>query len=894
MTPDAGRTPMKRLASLFAALLAAAVAPCVAAPSLDLTINRGRIYLGESIVAEVSLRDFTGTPPVPSFSGGSPARVEYGGSRSFTQSYTSIVNGRRESSVTSSTVFTFVFTPEQAGAFSTGDVSVDIGGGKSLSAKAKGAVVVAPQELDYVSLSLSCPDKSVTIESGFTIRLEVGLRSLPEPFGGYEPFSAKSPLALSARFLDFPETQGLKSPSPSDALNPFVANSPSLPFFTINGYTASSSPFAGFPSFASPFADQVAKFRPEPEKRELGGTNWWFYTFSFDFTALEEGEYTFGPVSLKGNVFSTPPGGGEPAPSDIYAVAPSIAVKVLPPPEEGRPDCFCGGVGRSMQVKSSLDTQKCKVGDPIILTVDISGDVNPMSLRPPPVASLPGLSANFRIYGDHVESESIPNGKRFRFRLRPLSSGTLEIPPIQAAFYDIRGSRYATVASDAIPIQVEATTQISVSGAPETDDSGTILPEGIIWGATDDFSIRIPFLGSTVDCGEILTRMWPALLLVPPLLWLAVLAGRASLRDFRAYRAATRVRRNSARARRAFARAARRGLAGAGADKAVSALRDFASAILDDDSMSLTSAEAMAGLAAKGLPSDASRTFSTAFSNFEGMQFGTGGGQAESVPCDAGQVDFAMKKLATAAAAPWARKSRTPAMRLCCSMIVAALAAALACVAVQRAAQRRDLGRAALPNRIPPAFDWDRVQGAMASASDTASFTEAARLYSELVSSGYATYPLLHNLGVAMLLSGEPRAAAAALDLSANWTGALGEVRMNRMLASKLLSGSASLPLQFYAFPWHFFIGLKWRMAIAAASWCLIWILLAFGLKRKAGKPFRRAAFATAILAAGFAISVAVSCARIADAKSVLTYSSSGGAASSGDPAATQADGGLP
>ena len=62
-------------AALAAAFLAA---NAVASPTLSLSVDRERVYLGDSVVARVTLEDGDQNPPPPAFSGGTPsATVEY-------------------------------------------------------------------------------------------------------------------------------------------------------------------------------------------------------------------------------------------------------------------------------------------------------------------------------------------------------------------------------------------------------------------------------------------------------------------------------------------------------------------------------------------------------------------------------------------------------------------------------------------------------------------------------------------------------------------------------------------------------------------------------------------------------------------------------------------------
>ena len=149
-------------AALAAAFLAA---NAVASPTLSLSVDRERVYLGDSVVARVTLEDGDQNPPPPAFSGGTPsATVEYLGPQSSFSQRITLINGRRKSVVESSTVFTFLFTPTEAGVFETGAVSA-MAGGRKLECPSRRVEVVAPEDLDFAKASLSSPEKSAIVES---------------------------------------------------------------------------------------------------------------------------------------------------------------------------------------------------------------------------------------------------------------------------------------------------------------------------------------------------------------------------------------------------------------------------------------------------------------------------------------------------------------------------------------------------------------------------------------------------------------------------------------------------------------------------------------------------------------------------------------------------------
>lgn len=799
-------------------MMAATVALCAAAePTLQLSLDRNRIYLGESVVARVSLNDGGQNPPAPKFVGGSPASIDYRGPQSSFSSYTTIVNGRRENVVNSSTTFTFVLTPSEAGLFDTGRPTLAING-KTLSCPSEKVRVMAPEDLDFVKATLSCPEKSVLVDGRFRIEATVSVRALPEPNASFEPIHPQRPLSLTAAYLDFPEAEGLRPPAAQDALNPLVAPNASLPYFTINGYQSSAFDFpgfGGFPSFGSPFRDNPVHFRPAPERVEEGGTNWWRYTFSTEYLATAEGTYSFGPLALKGSVITGAKPDGTAEMSELYIVAPAVEVRVTPPPEEGRPAWYSGAVGRSMAAKASLDAVRCKVGDPLTLTLDITGDVSAAAIRPPDIASQPGMPASFRIYGDHVESESIDGGKRFKYRLRPLEAGTLEFPAVLTAYYDSSEGRYETVSTDPIPLQVDATTQIAISAPGDgTDGDGASMPDGIVFAATDDLSVPLPFGLGALEAESLLAR-WPRWLLLPPGTWLLLLALKRTIAALRRWRWATRHRRAAHRARRRYARATQANQTA----EALSAARALAAALMEEDAPSLTAKEFRERAARRGLDASEVAALANAMEALETTEYGRA--SSPGAPRDLGEAEHGRS-----------RSSSTPqdlAALRSPPALVSIVATAIAATLLLAAGLLTPPMHIAL-ERAPDPFDWERAQGVLAAAQSSDDFSEAARLYTEMADAGAATGPLFHNLGVALLMAGEPRAAARALDRAFRWRGASPELVNNRDATQRAIAAEdhdvSPTPSPFK----RLVPPVQVRVAAFAAAWLLLWLALAVRL----------------------------------------------------------------
>ncbi len=159
------------------------------------------------------------------------------------------------------------------------------------------------------------------------------------------------------------------------------------------------------------------------------------------------------------------------------------AMPVLPLPEQGRPADFSGAIGR-FTIEASASPGTVSVGDPLTLTVRVSGRGNFERLALPGLADIDGWktytpSAQFRS-ADGVGYEGV---KEFEQALIPKDASRKEIPPVSLCYFDPDASAYATANTKAIPVRVEpARTADRAASAPAAarqpaQNSAALSPE---------------------------------------------------------------------------------------------------------------------------------------------------------------------------------------------------------------------------------------------------------------------------------------------------------------------------------------------------------------------------------------------------------------------------------
>jgi len=150
----------------------------------------------------------------------------------------------------------------------------------------------------------------------------------------------------------------------------------------------------------------------------------------------------------------------------------STIVVAVEPPTQGRPASYGGAVG-DLRVASKLDTVVSRVGDPMRLTVRVSGSGN-VKLFPRPSV---GVSWGSLVKGDErvqVDSTArkISGSKEFDWVLTPKIAGELDLPPIHYTYFNPDSRRYEVASTN--PTRVHIRPGGLASG--DTVKTETLLP----------------------------------------------------------------------------------------------------------------------------------------------------------------------------------------------------------------------------------------------------------------------------------------------------------------------------------------------------------------------------------------------------------------------------------
>ena len=791
-TPSSGRR-FRAVLLLFALPLLA-----LADVTLKVSPSRNKIFLGESFNLTIEVNGADSGVEAPDLSALKNADVQFLGQNSNSRSSITIVNGHLSREVFEGRTFAYQIKPAADGVFKTGPIRVTASG-KTYSHAGVTVQVAGVEKQSTVVAAVTASSTSVLVEEPFEVTLSVAVAELPDPYAeNNEPIHPSQPPQITADFLEIKQdTPGLKGPDLNQILNGLIDQSGRQPAFAINNYQTRD--MAGFGSLfgdGDPFRPRPIRFRLAPKRITIDGKKYRQYTLSLTYTATKEGEFTFGPLTFKGTVVTDVTPDRQAVTDQIYTIGPAVTVRVVPPPDEGRPEWFIGSVGKSMKATAAFDASVCKVGDPLTLTLELTGPISVSNLRTPILNLQPELAKDFRIYDDNVTADTLPNGKRFKYRVRPIREGTLEFPPIRVAYYDTAAKAYATVATAPIPIQAQATTQIATEaeggkGTPAlaAKESARPLPAGIT------------LVPDGAQPGSLLPprRLLLALFATGPLLCLLASLFAPLRRALAAWR--ERRRRSGAlhRARAALRRAK------ASAEAAL-AVRTYLADRLGVPGTALTPADADALLQKRGVPQAAASACRDCLARLDEAMYRPDAAIPVAEIIEAlrpllSELDLALGKPRPSARA--AAESALPVLLVLLSLHLSALA-----------------------DDATRSFLWEQANAQAASAATPDAYLKAANTYNRLVTDGVCNGPLLINLGSALVMAGDGANAAAAFARAERYVGATPETRQGLIAAAELQTGrrQADLPWARAAFFWHFALPCPLRAIAALTGWCLFWL----------------------------------------------------------------------
>lgn len=183
------------------------------------------------------------------------------------------------------------------------------------------------------------------------------------------------------------------------------------------------------------------------------------FTTSFDLIAERPGAITIGPIGLIVEVA----GAGRRERFELASEPVTLTVKPLP--TDDRPPGFNGLVGTT-QIEASLSAAKARVGDPLTLTVKITGEIPPERVAPPLLTSQPAIAGLLRLANEGWTDAGVQGRSRvYSMMVRPQQGGIEELPPIEMPYFNPASGRYEIAKSRPMPLVVESSREVTAADA---------------------------------------------------------------------------------------------------------------------------------------------------------------------------------------------------------------------------------------------------------------------------------------------------------------------------------------------------------------------------------------------------------------------------------------------
>jgi hypothetical protein len=372
--------------------------------SVVATVDRNHIAFGESVTLTIKVQGTQGgsSPSIPHVEG-----LTFNGPS--TQSSFSFVNGSTSASVD----YTYQVTPGRTGEFTIPAIEVDISG-KSYSTTPIKLVVDkggAQNDLGQALFAqVRVASKQVYVGQTVPVQVVLFARADVPLRGGLGGFNCE------ADGLGFKVLQNLKTGAQ-------VINGESFNVWAIEG--AISPERTGTLSLGP----CILKAQLTVQKK---GRNGW----PFDDSMFDQ---MFGRTEVR----------------EVPVTADAVPVEVLPLPVEGRPADFSGAIGQ-WNLEVTAKPTEVAVGDPITVTIKVSGSGNIDTVPAPKL----GLLDGFKTYDPTTKTtkdELNTTGERvIQQVLMAKNTEVKELPEVRLVYFDPVAKAYRTAVQSAIKLVVKA------------------------------------------------------------------------------------------------------------------------------------------------------------------------------------------------------------------------------------------------------------------------------------------------------------------------------------------------------------------------------------------------------------------------------------------------------
>ncbi len=205
----------------------------------------------------------------------------------------------------------------------------------------------------------------------------------------------------------------------------------------------------------------------------------------------------------------------------------SLTLNVLDLPENGRPADFVGHIGK-YAISCDAAPVEVSVGDPITLTLTLSGPEYLENVELPALEKQPALTGDFKIPAESARGEISGKAKVFTQTIRPLRSDVKEIPAIELPYFDTDSRTYRIARTEPIPLVVRETKMLTALDAE--GDAGDVKAvsgvESLNKGIASNYEDASVMENQAVDSiSSLRSPRMKVMVFGPPLIYVLLLAG---------------------------------------------------------------------------------------------------------------------------------------------------------------------------------------------------------------------------------------------------------------------------------------------------------------------------------------------------------------------------------
>ncbi|GEM_PF-5134853 len=412
------------------------------AARIEATVSKNNLTLQETLtlnIAVVSDDKDAEELSAPKFPADFPFQIlrQIGPSRS-TQSSVSIVNGRVEQNSTVKSSYQYLLKPTKTGSLQipalsitngkqqlkTSPITILVADAKQIDPKVAGATATSQAQFrQYLSSESTVMGAPVLLTYELIVPSSLELRTI---------YPAYNEEKVSLNF----KAEGYEDPQWSQQAT------------VINGmrYTV---------------IRKVIHLTPKhPGTLEIPGC-----TMTYQYVVpRQQSNRNNGRRSLFDDFFEDGPFGMRGQLEENTLVADDITLQVEDFPAEGRPDDFSGLIGPILAT-ASTDLQDVFVGDPITLTLHLTGNNLDQDCTLPDLKTALEKEGKFRVSGDDPITMDEDGTLLYTRTLRVLSPDVTEIPPLQIPYYDIAKKSYNTATTNTIQLTVQENKKVTLGDA---------------------------------------------------------------------------------------------------------------------------------------------------------------------------------------------------------------------------------------------------------------------------------------------------------------------------------------------------------------------------------------------------------------------------------------------